>query len=82
MTEPDIPSDHPSVVNRPVRPELGLNRAVFFELGRGRMEGTAVDGKFPSPAVPGHHRPTSIDDLPVIIHNRYSVIIRYISPLS
>jgi len=35
----------------------------------------AVDGKFPSPAVPGGDRPTSIDDLRVIIHNRYSVII-------
>jgi hypothetical protein len=64
-----------SVVNRPVRPELGRNGAVFFEAGRGRTEGTAVDGKFPSPAVPGGHRPTSIDDLRVIIHNRYSVII-------
>jgi hypothetical protein len=63
------------VVNRPVRPELGRNGAVFFEAGGGRTEGTAVDGKFPSPAVPGGHRPTSTDDLRVIIHNRYSVII-------
>ena len=55
------------VVNRPVRLELGRNGAVFFEAGRGRTEGTAVDGKFPSPAVPGGHRPTSIDDLRVII---------------
>jgi len=31
-----------SVVNRPVRPELGRNGAVFFEAGRGRTEGTAV----------------------------------------
>ena len=44
-----------SVVNRPVRPELGRNGAVFFEAGRGRTEGTAVDGKFPSPAVIGRH---------------------------
>ena len=58
-----------------VRPELGQNGAVFFEAGRGRTEGMAVDGKFPSPAVPGGDRPTSIDDLRVIIHNRYSVII-------
>jgi len=58
-----------------VRHEPGRNGAVFFEAGRGRTEGTAVNGKFPSPAVPGRHRPTSIDDLRVIIHNRYSVII-------
>jgi hypothetical protein len=31
-----------SVVNRPVRPELGRNGAVFFETRRGRTEGTAV----------------------------------------
>jgi hypothetical protein len=47
----------------------------LFEAGWGRTDGTAIDCKFPSPAIPSHHQPTSIDDLRVIIHNRYSVRI-------
>ena len=33
----------------------GRRLAVIFEAGRGRMEGTAVDCKFPSPAVIGRY---------------------------
>jgi hypothetical protein len=52
-----------------VRPEPGRNGAFICQAGRGRTDGTAVNGKFPTPADPGRHPPTSIDNFHLIIQN-------------
>jgi len=44
-----------SVVNRPVRPELGRNGAVIFEAGRNGRPLTVNFRPRPSPAVIGRH---------------------------